>query len=111
MEFLNLKVSVAGTGTFKGGIEVTENWTYWTIQRSEGTSYGEGKGVMTTKDGNEVATLRGHGEGKMTESGKMRYPGMIFYTASSKEKLSFLAHFLGVNEYEVHTSGNYEHKL
>jgi hypothetical protein len=45
MEFLNLKVSVAGTGTFNERIEITENWTYWRTQRSEGTSYGEEKGV------------------------------------------------------------------
>jgi hypothetical protein len=111
MGFLNLKVSVSGTGTFKGSMEVTENWTYWTIQRSDGTFYGKGKGIIMIKDGNEVTTATGHGEGKMRVSGKMRYLGTIFYTPSPKEKLSFLAHLIGVNEYEVVTSGNYEHKL
>jgi hypothetical protein len=38
-----------------------------------------------TKDGSEVATATGRGEGKMTDSGKMRYPGAIFYATHSLE--------------------------
>jgi hypothetical protein len=106
-----LEVSVTGTGIFNGNIDVTETWTYWTIQRPDGTSYGKGRGVIMTKDGSEVATATGHGDGKMTDSGKMRYPGAIFYETSSKNKLAFLNHLVGVNEYEVDASGNYEHKL
>jgi hypothetical protein len=54
-----------------------------------------------TKDGNEVATAKGHGEGKMTEPGKIIYPVTIFYTTNSNEKLSVLTHLIEVNEYEV----------
>jgi hypothetical protein len=64
-----------------------------------------------TKDGREVATATGRTEGKMVESGKMRYVGAIFYETNSKDKLAFLNHLIGVNEYEVDVSGNYEHKL
>jgi hypothetical protein len=64
-----------------------------------------------TKDGSEVATAKGRGEGKMTESGKMRYVSALFYETYSKNKLSFLNHLIGVNEYEVDASGNYEHRL
>ena len=64
-----------------------------------------------TKDGGEVATATGHGEGRMTDAGKMRCPGAIFYEANSKNKLGFLNHLIGVNEYEVDTMGNYVHKL
>jgi hypothetical protein len=66
-----IEVSATGTGTIKGNVEVTETWTYWTIQSSDGTSYGEGQGFIMTKDGSEVATATGRGEGKMTNSGKM----------------------------------------
>ena len=106
-----LEVSVAGTGIFNENLDVTETWTYWTIQRPDGTSYGEGKGVIMTKDGGEVAAAIGHGEGKMTAAGKMRYPGAIFYETNSKNKLAFLNHLIGVNEYEVDVMGNYLHKL
>ena len=41
----------------------------------------------------------------MTDSGKMRHPGAIFYSTNSKNKLPFLNHLIGVNEYEVDTSG------
>jgi hypothetical protein len=106
-----VEVSISGNGIFNGNLDVTETWTYWTIQRPDGTSYGEGKGVIMTKDGSEVATATGHGEGKMTDAGKMKYPGAIFFETSSKNKLAFLNHLIGVNEYEVDASGNYEHKL
>jgi hypothetical protein len=49
-EFQNLK-SIRVTGS----LEVTETWTYWTIQKLDGTSYGEGQEIMT-KDGREVPT-------------------------------------------------------
>ena len=37
-----LEISISGTGKLTGNIEVTESWTYWAIQRPDGTSYGEG---------------------------------------------------------------------
>jgi hypothetical protein len=106
-----LEVSTTGTGIFTGSLEVTETWTYWAIQRPDGTSYGEGQGVMMTKDGHEVATATGRGEGKRVKSGNMRYVGALFYETNSKNKFAFLNHLIGVNEYEVDASGNYEHKL
>jgi len=72
-----LEITAAGSGTTRGNIEVTETWTYWTIQRPDGTSAGEGQGVMMTRDG-EVATATGRGEGKRNESGKNRYNGGYF---------------------------------
>ena len=90
---------------------MTTTWTYWAIQRPDGTSYSEGKGVIMTKDGNEVATATGRGEGKMIESGRMRYVSALFYETNSNNKLAFLNHLIGVSEYEMDASGNYEHKL
>jgi len=106
-----LEISISGTGTFMGNVEVTENWTYRAVQRPDGTSYGQGKGVIMTKDGSEVATAVGRGEGKRAESGKMRYKSAIFYESNSKNKLAPLNHLLGISEYEVDALGNYEHKL
>lgn len=105
------EILITGTGVFTGSLEVTESWTYWAIRRPDGTSYGEGRGVIMTKDGREVATATGRGEGKMVESGKMRYVSALFYETHSKNKLAFLNHLIGVNEYEVDPSGNYEHRL
>jgi hypothetical protein len=106
-----LEISISGTGKLTGNIEVTESWTYWAIQRPDGTSYGEGHGIMMTKDGSEVVTGLARGEGKITESGKMRYKSAIFYETNSNKKLAFLNRLIGVNEYVVDASGNYEHRL
>ena len=106
-----LEISIAGTGIFTGSLEVTTTWTYWVIQRPDGNSYSQGQGVIMTKDGRDVATATGRTEGKMVESGKMRYVGMLFYESHSENKLAFLNHLVGVNEYEVDALGNYVHRL
>ena len=106
-----LEISIVGTGIFTGSLEVTTTWTYWAIQRPDWTSYSEGQGVIMTKDGLDVATATSRAEGKKVESGKMRYVGAIFYDTNSENKLAFLKHLVGVNEYEVDGLGNYEHKL
>lgn len=105
------EISIAGTGIFTGSLEVTTTWTYLAIQRPDGTSYSQGQGVIITKDGQDMATATGRAEGKKVESGKMRYVGAIFYESHSRNKLAFLNHLIGVNEYEVDALGNYEHRL
>jgi hypothetical protein len=42
-------ISLTGTGIFTRSLDVTTTWTYWAIQRPDGTSYGEGQGVVMTK--------------------------------------------------------------
>jgi hypothetical protein len=105
------EISIAGTGILTGSLEVTTTWTYLAIQRLDGTSYSQGQGVIMTRDGRDVATATGRAEGKMVESGKIRYVGAIFYETHSDNKLAFLNHLVGVNEYEVDALGNYEHRL
>lgn len=79
--------------------------------RADGTSYSEGQGAIITNDGREVAIATGHTEGKMVEPGKMRYVGALFYESHSENKLAFLNHLIGVNEYEVDALGSYENRL
>ena len=43
-----LEFTATGSGTIRGNIEVTETWTYWTVQRPDGTSAGKGQGVLET---------------------------------------------------------------
>lgn len=63
------EISIAGTGIFTWSLEVTTTWTYWAIQRPDGTSNSEGQGVIMTKDGQDMATATGRAEGKKVESG------------------------------------------
>ena len=65
---------------------------------------------MTT-DGRDVATATSRAEGKVIEQERMRYVGAIFYETHSENKLAFLNHLVGVNEFEVDALGNYEHNL
>ena len=106
-----MEITFTGEGKYNGNVEITENWTYWAVQRDDGTSYGQGQGVIMTKDGIEVATAIGRGEGKKTDSSKMRYKSAIYFESNSKNRLATLNRVLGVSEYEVDGSGNYEHKL
>jgi hypothetical protein len=104
-----LEFTATGSGTIRGNLQVAETWTYWTMQRPDGTSGGKGQGIIMTKDG-DVVTATGRGEGKRTESGKIRYPGVIFFKTDTKDKLAFLNHMIGVNEYEVDELGGYTFK-
>ena len=54
--------------------------TYWAILRPDGTSHGEGKGVIMTKDGSsKIATGTGRGVGKRIDSScKIRYANALF---------------------------------
>lgn len=105
------EISIAGSGIFTGSLEVTTSWTYWAIQRPDRTSFSQGQGVIITKDGRDMATATGRAEGKTVESGNMRFVGAIFYETHSENKLAFLNHLVGVNEYEVDALGNYENRL
>ena len=105
-----LEITATGSGTIRGNIEANETWTYWTIQRSDGTFCGEGQGVITTKESGEFITATGRGEGRMTKSGTTRYPGTLFFSASTGDKLAFLNHIIGINEYEVDELGGYSFK-
>jgi hypothetical protein len=102
-----LEISVSNEGMLKGTIEHTEMWTYCTEQRPDGVQYGQGIGVMMTKDGTgEVVCISGQGVGKMMDSGILRYVGANFYSTSSTGKLAFLNNLVGLFEYDVDGSGN-----
>jgi hypothetical protein len=105
------EISITGSGIFTGSLEVITTWTYWAMQRPDGTSHSQGQGVIMTKDGQDMATATSRAEGKKVESGKTRYVGAIFYETHSRNKLAFLNHLIGVNEYEVDALGNYENRL
>jgi hypothetical protein len=53
---------------------------------------------MTT-EGRDLTTATGRAEGKLIESGKMRYVDALFYETHSENKLAFLNHLVGVHEF------------
>ena len=50
------------------GTDLKDTGTYSTVVRPDGTHYGEGQGVMITKDG-KMATWTGNGVGTMKKDG------------------------------------------
>jgi hypothetical protein len=94
-----------------GGQDETDIGTYWGVMR-EGTEprvvYGEVQGVITTKDGQGMATYTVQGIGRFTSPGKIRFHGSVFYrtTPTSGGKLSSLNNIVGVFEYHEDEQGN-----
>ena len=103
------EVSFQASGTLLG-IESTDVVTYQAVPRPDGTLWGEGQGVATTKDG-EFATWWGHGIGKPTGKGwGARWRGAIYFQTQSK-KLQRLNEVAGVFEYEADENGNTHGKV
>jgi len=50
-----METSFSATGNYRG-VETTATVTYWGSLRPGGAIYGEGQGVLMSKDGQEMAT-------------------------------------------------------
>jgi hypothetical protein len=113
LEGPKIEVSFSMLGKYKG-IEGTDIGTYWTVPRpgeEGGVMYGEGQGVVTTKDGQDMATWTGQGIGRYTAAGKISFRGSLFFRTASSGNLSFLNNLVGVFEYEVDEMGNCSSKV
>ncbi len=93
------EVSLQASGKLLGH-DSRSRWTYWVVTRADGTSYGEGQGIVMTAEG-DVATFTGAGAGKMTGSAR----GCIYYRTKS-ERLVRLNGTAAVYEYELDREGN-----
>ena len=110
-----METSFKMNGKF-GGIVGSDIGTYCTVMREgsePGVMYGEGQGVITTKDGQGMATWTGQGIGRFTAPGKISFRGSVFYrtTSTGGGKISFLNNVVGVFEYEVDEQGNSSTKV
>ena len=91
------------------GIEVQDIGTYWSGSRADGTLYGEGQGVVITKDG-DTATWKGQGVGQFRAGGAVGYRGALYYYTASP-KLARLNSVAAVFEFEVDPNGNTHSKI
>jgi hypothetical protein len=86
----------------------TDIGTYTSTLR-EGVLHGQGQGIVTTKDGQGMASWTGQGIGRFIGAGKVSFRGSLFLrtpSASAGGKLSFLSDMVGVFEYEADEMGN-----
>ena len=86
------------------GVDIKDTGTYCTFVRADGTQYGEGQGVMVTKDG-EMATWTGHSVGATNKDGTANYRGAI-YLQTIPAQLSRLNKVAVLFEYHVDAEGN-----
>jgi hypothetical protein len=91
------------------GVKTEGFGTYMAHVRPDGTMYGDGHGVMITRDG-ETITWKGSGLGRFTEKGGVSYRGILYYRTDSK-KLERLNQAPGVFEYEVDAEGKTRTKV
>ena len=105
-----IETTFSAIGSYRS-VETTATVTYSGSLRPGGAIYGEGQGVLMSKDGQEMATWTGQGIGRFTSPGKIRFAGSLFFSTSSTGKLSFLNNLVGVFEYESDESGNTSAKV
>ena len=86
-EGAKMETTFSGNAKYRG-TDGTEIGTYCTIYRPEGVLYGEGQGVITSKEG-EIATWTGSGIGRFTGQGKIRFHGPLFYLYTLNREASF----------------------
>ena len=91
------------------GVDETETGTYIASVRPDGTLFGEGQGLLVSKDG-DMATWVGQGVGTIRPGGTISYRGAVYYTSSSP-KWSRLNAVAAVFEYEADADGNTKSQL
>lgn len=102
--YVKMEVSFQASGKTLGA-ETTNTGTYTVFERIPGQLYGEGQGILMTKEG-EGAIWNGHGIGKMTGKGMaMRFRFSVAYQAGAG-KLSKLNEALVIGEHEIDENGN-----
>lgn len=94
----------AANGTMNGNIEITDTGEFKSISKGEPAPglLTTKHGVITTKDGSEMANYIGIDVGNYTD-----YQGASVYSTNSTGKLSFLNNMLGIYKGETGASGNF----
>ena len=85
------------------GMEHRTIGTYWSVMQPSGVLYGEGSGVVMTKEG--VATWKGSGAGKVNERGGTSFRGAVYYE-TKVERLLRLNGIAVIFEYETDENDN-----
>src|SRR6266852_802260 len=98
-----METSFLATGTILGTGHTTRG-TYQAALRPNGSLFGEGQGIVMSKDG-DMATWVGQGVGTIKKDGSVSYRGAIFYQTASA-KWSRLNSVAAIFEYKIDAQGN-----
>ena len=92
-------------GTIKevGNVTMLQTWTNAAPEASKSPKiiYGVGQGVITTADGQDMATWIGYGIGRSNINGTTTYHDIILFNTNSTGRLAFLKNLEGLNISEV----------
>jgi hypothetical protein len=92
----------ASNGTMNGNIEVTNTGEYVSVSKGNNLVFDQGKGVIKTKDGSEIANHTFIEVGNGTD-----FQGASAFSTNSTGKLSFLNNILVIYKIDGDQSGNY----
>jgi hypothetical protein len=98
-----METSFQATGSVLG-TDIRDTGTYVTILSPDGTQYGEGQGIMITKE-SKTATWTGHGVGTLKKDGTATYRGALYFQ-TMPQKWSRLNNVAVLFEYAVDAEGN-----
>jgi hypothetical protein len=96
-----IEQSIIENGTIKGVGNVTNLQTWTNTLRSPKIYYGIGQGIITTADGQDMATWTGYDIGRSNIGGVITYHGITFFNTNSTGKLAFLKNLEGLHITEV----------
>ena len=91
------------------GLRHQDNGTYTAEMRVDGTTLGNGQGVLIT-DAGDIATWTGKGTVRMLRGGHISIRGAVFYHTAA-DRLARLNGLCGVFEHEVDPSGSTETRI
>ena len=86
------------------GIESREMGTYWSVMKPGGVLYAEGRGILMTKDGDNISWV-GQGVGRFKAGGGVQFRGAVYYETAS-QKFARVNGVAGVFEYETDANDN-----
>ena len=92
IEYTNME-----NGTIKGVGNVINLQTWIDTSRSPRIIYGIGQGVITTADGQDMATWIGYGIGRSNINGTTTYHDVILLNTNSTGRLAFLKNLEGLH--------------
>jgi hypothetical protein len=93
----------------RGNLNITNIGTFWTTSRGDNLTYGQGQGVIMTKDGSsqEKANYTFVIIGNTTQEGKPVFRGSSVYNTTATGMLAFLDNLIGIFKGENDEMGNF----
>ena len=103
-----VEVCAQGAGTIRG-VSATSLYTYTQLQRPDGSIYGEGRGIITTQDG-DVILITATGSARATAPGGTIKFRTMLHAQSTSEKYADLTGIGLAGEYDAASDGTATHK-